>query len=196
MKKLYLIGDSTREGFEPLVREKLSGRAEVFSPGCNCEFAQYTLRHLHDWVERIDCAKEIDVVHWNNGLWDTLHLFGDECLTPPDVYASMLRRIHKRIGVIFPHAKVIFALSTPVIEELFSNPAKAYRLNADTREYNNIASRIMKELKVEIDDLFTAASGFSPDLYADHTHFTREGYDILADVVVKACEPYLFGTSG
>ena len=192
MKKLYLLGDSIRKGYEPLVKEKLSGRAEVFSPGeINGEFAQYTLRHLHDWAEKNDCAKEIDIVHWNNGLWDIVRHFGDDCLTPPDMYANMLRRIYKRITVIFPRAKVIFALSTPVIEERFTEPAKFFRFNKDIREYNNIASNVMKELKIEVNDLYSVASDFSVDQYADMVHFTQEGYDILAEAVVKACEPYL-----
>jgi hypothetical protein len=188
MKKLFLLGDSIRLGYEPLVREKLVNRMEVFSPeGVNCQFAQFTLCHLHEWGEKTGCADEIDLVHWNNGLWDVLHRLGDECLTSIDIYAIMLKRIYKRIGIIFPRAKVIYALTTPVIESRFEGP-NFFRRNNEIREYNAIASRIMGELNVDVNDLYSLASGFPEDFYADTTHFTEKGYDLLAEAVVKVCE--------
>ena len=190
MKKLYLLGDSIRMGYESSVKQKMAGLADVFSPAVNCEFAQFTLRHMHEWAEQIKCQNEIDLVHWNNGLWDTARLFGDECLTPPDVYADMLGRIYKRIRIVFPNAKVIFALSTPVLEERYDR-AKFFRLNRDIREYNSIASRVMNELNVEVNDLYSIAANFTVSQYADVTHFTKEGYNILAGAIVKLCEVYL-----
>ena len=190
MKTLYLLGDSIRRGYEPMLREKLAGQATILSPDINCEFTQYTLRHLHEWAEESGSSDEIDLVHWNNGLWDAARLFGDECLTPIDVYAETLRRIHKRIGTVFPKAKVIFALSTPIIEERYQ-PSTFFRLNKDIREYNDIASRVMDELNVEINDLYSVAGNFTISQYTDATHFTEEGYNILADAVVKVCRPYL-----
>ena len=191
MKKLYLLGDSIRMGYEPMVRNKLSGLAEVYAPEVNGQFAQYTLRFLHEWAEKSGCANNIDLVHWNNGLWDCLRLFGDECLTPLDVYAGMLKRVYKRIKIIFPQAKVIFALSTPIREERFTNPEWFVRYNKDIKEYNNIATQIMKECGVAINDLYAIAETFTVDQYADMTHFSEEGYNILADAIVNVCEPYL-----
>ena len=60
---------------------------------------------------------EIDVVHWNNGLWDVLRLNDDEPLTPLSVYINMVERVYKKIRRFFPNAKIIFTLSTPVIEK-------------------------------------------------------------------------------
>jgi hypothetical protein len=53
-------------------------------------------------------------VHWNNGLWDVLRLFGDEPFTEINYYGESLKRIYKRIRFLFPNAKIIFALSTSV----------------------------------------------------------------------------------
>ncbi|GHT67354.1 hypothetical protein FACS1894110_12690 [Spirochaetia bacterium] len=186
MKKIFLAGDSIRRGYDLPVRQKLAGRAEVFSSAENGQFAQYTLKHLNEWAKAAGHEDEIEVVHWNNGLWDVLHQYGDECLTPPDFYASMLRRIHKRIGILFPKARVIFALTTPVIEEQNTDP-NFTRTNDDIERYNAIASDVMKELGVKVNDLYHAAKGFPLALYADWTHYTAEGYELLADAVIKAC---------
>ncbi|MBO5761465.1 MAG: hypothetical protein J6S53_07985, partial [Lentisphaeria bacterium] len=73
MKNLLLLGDSIRMGYDSYVQEKLAGRMNVFFPEENCRFAQYTLRTLSDWKGQLSLP-EIQVVHWNNGLWDVLHL--------------------------------------------------------------------------------------------------------------------------
>ena len=44
MKKIVLIGDSIRMGYDKYVKEALDGVADVYYPGENCRFAQYTLR--------------------------------------------------------------------------------------------------------------------------------------------------------
>ncbi len=72
----------------------------MYSPNENCRFAQYTLRALCDWVGQVD-ADEMDVIHWNNGLWDVLRLHGDEPLTPIDVYVHMLERVYKKLKQFF-----------------------------------------------------------------------------------------------
>lgn len=80
MKNILLIGDSICYGAPPnspgygvLVQEKLKGIANVYKIDDNCRFVQYTLRYLWDWVRQVDAAN-IDVIHWNNGLWDVLRL--------------------------------------------------------------------------------------------------------------------------
>ena len=197
MKNIYLIGDSIRfgaphtsannflsPGYERYVREKLRGRACVNGPEENCRFTQYTLRFLHKWAGAIPGA-QVDVVHWNNGLWDALRMFGDEPLNPIDVYVSTLRRIHARLRMLFPNAKIVFALTTPVIEE--KQGADFCRLNSEIEAYNRAAAELMQELGVRIDDLYSLARGFDDSYYADATHFSEKGCDVIADQVVKIC---------
>ena len=186
MKKLYLLGDSIRMGYEPIVKEKLAGSVDVFSPSVNCEFAPYILKHLHRWAEQSGNASEIDLVHWNSGLHDVLRMFGSGCLVPLDFYINTLKRIHERIKIIFPKAKIIFALTTGIIEERFEEPFIRY--NSDIIEYNKAAVKIMNEFNFEINDLYAVTEKFSVDYYTDGTHFTEAGYCILADAVIKNCE--------
>ena len=46
MKKVLLIGDSIRQGYDRYVKMSLEGEAEVFYPEENCRFSVYVLRDL------------------------------------------------------------------------------------------------------------------------------------------------------
>lgn len=74
MKKVTLLGDSIRLGYESRVTELLKPDFEVFTYKDNGRFAAYTLRSLFDYREQIAGS---DVIHWNNGHWDLCDLFGD-----------------------------------------------------------------------------------------------------------------------
>lgn len=189
MKKVYLIGDSIRfgapgsPGYGVYVKEKLNGRAEVYAPNENSRFAQYTLRYLWDWTQEMN-TEEIDVVHWNNGLWDVLRLHGDEPLTPVDIYTDFLERVYKKIRLLFPNAKIIFALSTSVIEK-WANP-DFMRYNKEIEAYNEAAKELMEGLGVEVNDLYAASKELGEEYRSDWVHYNEKGSEILADAVIKA----------
>lgn len=192
MKHVYLIGDSimfgagaNARGYGDAVRMKLAGKASVAWPHENARFAQHTLRYLGEWAAQVD-AEKIDTVHWNNGLWDVLHLNGDEALTPIELYPALLRRVYKRIREVFPNAKVIFALSTPVEEDM-ANP-NFIRYNAEIDAYNRAAAACMQELGVPVNDLNAIAKPLGKEYRNDWVHYNNAGCDILADAVVKALE--------
>lgn len=52
MKKIVLIGDSIRMGYDKYVKEALAGTAEVYYPSENCRYAQNVLRFAHDWKKQ------------------------------------------------------------------------------------------------------------------------------------------------
>ena len=192
MKNILLIGDSIRygtttgsPGYGIYVKEKLADRAEVFAPDDNCRFAQYTLRYLFDWSRQVE-ADKIDVIHWNNGLWDVLHLDGDEIFTPIDWYVTTLERIYNMMRKRFPNAKIIFATSTSVAEHM-AGPS-FYRKNSEIEEYNAAATELMKKLGVEVNDLYSASKTFGDEMRIDWVHFNDEGSEILAEAVVKKIE--------
>ena len=199
MKNIFLIGDSIRfgaqsnpdyntadsPGYGVYVEQMLKGQANVYMPNDNCRFAQYTLRYLYDWAKDIDCEK-IDVVHWNNGLWDVLRINGDEPLTSIDMYEKMLCRVCDMIRRIFPNAKIIFALSTAVVEEWARPDFKRY--NSDIEKYNEAAKRVLSQKGVIINDLYSISAAFDKNLHADWVHFNDEGSQILAHAV---CEKIL-----
>ena len=189
MEKIFLIGDSIRfgvtgsPGYGIYVKEKLEGKAEVYQPSENSSFAQYTFRFLHVWAK--ECPKEeIDVVHWNNGLWDVLRLLGDDPFTDLEFYGILLVRLHKRIRLLFPKAKIIFALSTSVKEEWATEDFM--RRNSDIEIYNQKAIEVLTPLGVSFNDLYTITCGFDDSLRSDFVHFGEEGSIILADAVIKS----------
>ncbi len=163
----------------------LDNKYNVYAPNENCRFAQYTLRYIHDWVYEID-TQSIDVIHWNNGLWDVLRLDGDDPLTPLDVYMDMLRRIYKKLRLKFPNAKIIFATTTHVLEE--KAPTNWMRYNSEIEEYNLAAEKLMKELEVEVNDLYSITRYFDESYYADWVHFNDKGAKILAANIINKIE--------
>ena len=190
MKRIFLIGDSIRLGYDSYVRGMLADQAQVYWSKDNARFTPHTLRCVHEWAKD-DCDPEkIDVVHWNNGLWDVLHVMGDEPQTPLDIYTRYLERIARRIRLVFPNARIAFALTTSVVEERM-NP-QFQRYNRDIEAYNDAARQVMAREGIEIDDLYTVAAQMPVDWHApDGTHFTPEGYQCLAEQVVKFLNQYL-----
>ncbi|MDF2717420.1 MAG: hydrolase family protein [Paenibacillus sp.] len=57
MKKVLLLGDSIRMGYEPLVRAQLAEVAHVVAPAENGRFAKHTLwgRGSRSWGSPISC---------------------------------------------------------------------------------------------------------------------------------------------
>lgn len=188
MRKIFLIGDSIRfgatnsPGYGVIVQERLAEQATVYAPNDNCRFAQYTLRYLHEWAGGLP-KEEIDVVHWNNGHWDVLRLFGDEPFTDIEYYGETLKRIYKRIRLLFPNAKIIFALTTSVKEEWCGKDFS--RKNSDIERYNQKAVEVLTPLGVEINDLYSVTQDFDDSLRSDFVHFKEEGCKILADAVIE-----------
>ena len=191
MKNVLLVGDSIRlgatgsPGYGVFVKENMKDEAFVWGPEENCRFAQYTLRHLRDWKAELSvagvAAEDVNVVHWNNGLWDLLRLDGDEPLTPKDVYISMLERVYRKLRLYFPNAKIIFALTTAVPEK--RQGKNFMRKNCEIDEYNEATKALMERLGVEINDLHTVTKGFDEGKYSDSVHFTEESCRFLADIV-------------
>ena len=90
VKKIVLLGDSIRLGYDKYVKMAFEDIAEVYYPAVNCCFASYLLRYLYDWKLKMGCGDDVDLVHWNAGLWDTLILLDGENHTPIAEYADTL----------------------------------------------------------------------------------------------------------
>ena len=148
MKKIVLIGDSIRMGYDKYVKEAFSEVAEVYYPADNCRFATYILRFVHEWKKKGEWPDDVDLVHWNAGLWDVPEILGDEPVTPIDQYAVQIARIDKRLRLLFPSAKIVFATSTAVEEEKFGPVFK--RKNATIEAFNAAA------IKAQIDAVIGA----------------------------------------
>ena len=184
MKKIVLIGDSIRMGYDKYVKEALEGVAEVYYPAENCRFAQYTLRFLHDWKKKHEWPDDVDLVHWNVGLWDVGEIYGDKPLSSLAHYADMIKRIDQRIRMLFPQAKVVFATSTSVREEGYRGVF--HRYNATIEKFNETALATLADTDTVIDDLYTHSCHVTPECCSDMTHYnTPEGAAYMGGKVLS-----------
>ena len=137
MKKILLIGDSICQGYRNFVKIAFKDTAKVYFPQENCRFATYVLRSLWDWKNGLGCGEDVDVIHWNAGLWDGLVMPDGKPLISFERYCEDIERVCVTMKILFPKAKMIFATSTPVQEELFQTKYQYYRRhNKDTVRYN------------------------------------------------------------
>ena len=183
MKKIVLLGDSIRMGYDKYVKEAFAGVAEVYYPNDNCAFATHTLRYVHEWKAKGNWPDDVDLVHWNVGLWDALELFGDEPMTPIPHYAALLPRLDKRFRMLFPRAKMIFATSTPVNEKV-ANP-DFIRHNATIEKYNAAAIEALSSTDTLINDLYPYVASLPNEYHSDWVHYyTPEGTAAIGGRVI------------
>ena len=183
MKKVVLMGDSIRMGYDKYVKEALEGVAEVYYPSENCRFAENILRFAHVWKEDGKWPDDVDLVHWNVGLWDVAELFGDPPLTTLDYYIVAIARINNRIRMLYPKAKIIFATSTPVIE---TGAFEFCRHNKNIEEYNKAAIEVLTPLGTSINDLYSLAKEFPKEYHSDAVHYsTEKGTEMLGGKVIS-----------
>ena len=184
MKKVILLGDSIRQiGYGAEVERRLTADGiALWQPDDNCRFAQYTLRMLQDWQGQLP---DTDVVHWNNGLWDVCHYFGDGTLTPKAVYVDTMLRIAR---ILQRHAKtVIFATTTPV------RKAHSQIRDEDIVAFNAALVPQLEKMDVVVNDLYTPVSRDIPRYIRedDNIHLSEDGIALCADLVERAIRKQL-----
>ena len=189
MKNVLLIGDSIRMGYDKAIKKTLEGKARVYFPEENCRFASYVLRYLHEYKALVQDG-EVDILHWNAGLWDCLRLFDEEPHTPIDVYVYYIDRICSRIKKLFPDAKVIFATSTSVQSEKMSKDFKRY--NEEIEKYNEAAVAVVKKFGFEINDLYAVSANLPDEAHSDPVHYyTPMGTKAFTNAVLSYILPTL-----
>ena len=169
MKKVLLLGDSIRMGYDKYVRESLAEVAEVYYPPENCRFSQYTLRYLAAWKKEQKWPGDMDLVHWNVGLWDVGEIFDDGPLSSIEHYKDMIRRIDKRLRMLFPNAKMVFAMTTAVREEGYKGNFR--RHNAVIEKFNEAALEVLGETDTVFNDLYEHTKNIAPEYCSDMTHY-------------------------
>ena len=189
MKNLLLVGDSIRMGYDKSVKKTLEGLANVYFPAENCRFASYLLRSFHDYLDGVD-GKDIDVVHWNAGLWDCLRLFEEDVHTPVEIYEYYIDRLCVRIKKVCPNAKVVFATSTSVLSEKMDKNFKRY--NEDIEKYNEAAVKVCRKHGFEINDLYSLSVTLGEEVHSDPVHYyTTSGTEAFTNKVLSVVAPML-----
>jgi len=194
MKQVALVGDSIRMGYEPRVRERLSGVAEVWGPEQNGGNSVNMLALLHLWTEH----RRPDLIHFNCGLHDlrTIFLGSKETVVPLDHYR---RNLHTLIRLMRERtvATLVWASTTPVIDEDAHREHARWRdfdrCNDEVLRYNDVAREVMAIEHVPINDLYALVSAHGPAglMNGDGVHYSEAGYRILGDAVADCVLKYL-----
>lgn len=191
MKKVLLLGDSIRMGYDEFVKEQLAGEFEVFYDDLdNGRFAAYTLWQTNQFFKH---QGHFDIVHFNNGYWDmNVEAPMTTAIHPVDEYVYFLGRILaeiRRNGAV-----PIFATSVPILSEeegrkLSQEGVRTFTYkNEWVLEYNEAATRFMKSEGVMINDLYTFCKENDPFCFKgpDLLHLTEEGYRRCAEKTAEA----------
>lgn len=183
LPRVLLIGDSISIGYTQPVRDLLRSAANVHRIPENGGPSSRGLQQLDRWLGTGNWA----VIHFNFGLHDIKIDPEGRPLTTPEEYERNLRALVIRLQAT--GARLIFATTTPVPARLDGGPR---RNSADVIERNDIARRIMKELHVPIDDLYTVAFARLGEVQRPfNVHFTDEGSRILGERVAAAIRSLL-----
>jgi lysophospholipase L1-like esterase len=190
LKKVVLIGDSIRIGYQPYVIENLKGFAQIWVPDENGRTTDNIIYNLNNWVRK----QNPDILHINAGLHDIRTLSWE--LGPGNTIVSP-RHYMKNLETIFSwiqeyvNCKVIWATTTPVIDEYVKAGHKRAgdftRYDEDVQKFNKIASRVAKRFDVPVNDLYTYVKeeiGMQ-EIKKDGVHFTDTGYKLLGERVAE-----------
>lgn len=186
---VVLIGDSIRLGYAPFVAEKLKGKAEVLGVAANGGDSSNVLKHLDEWAIKTKPA----VIHINAGLHDIkLDPKAGTHQVELDAYKSNLAELRKRLETETA-ARLIWATTTPVLDERHNKVKPFHRRRSDVDAYNKASLEAMKSPAIAIDDLHAAATklGLESALTTDGVHFTKAASQALAAQVALAIESAL-----
>jgi acyl-CoA thioesterase-1 len=175
LPRVLLLGDSISIGYTPAARRLLDGKANVRRPADNCRTTAYGLEQMDKWLG----SGQWDVIHFNFGLHDLIVREGPGQQVPLPQYEVNLRKLVARLQST--GAKLIWASTTPVPSGTGSRP------QGEELRYNAAASKIMRELRVPVNDLHDfALSRLARIQQPANVHFTAEGSEALAGEVAGA----------
>ncbi len=185
LPRVLLIGDSISMGYTVPVRKLLAGKANVHRIPENGGPTKAGIAKIDAWLGTGKWA----VIHFNWGLHD---LMFDPASSPNPAqyekdqlaqYEKNLRSLAARLKQT--GAKLIWASSTPVAEEMSSLRSPSHRA-AVVKIYNEVAARIMTENGIPIDDLYTYVEPVQDKMRKPHdVHFGDEGSEFLAKKVAE-----------
>ncbi|MFT5240172.1 MAG: hypothetical protein ACI9X0_001143 [Kiritimatiellia bacterium] len=179
LPRVLLLGDSISMGYDKPARERLAGKASVHRPAENCQSTQHALKRIDAWLG----ITSWDVIHFNWGIWDAHHLADDRFRTTPKEYEQNLRKLVSRLKAT--GAKLIWASTTPLQGRIAQGGIWVEESEIPIR--NAIASKVMKENGIPINDLYQEMLPHIEKLHSrDGCHFTSAGYAFLAQHVAES----------
>lgn len=190
LKRVVLVGDSIRMGYQEAVRRELAGLADIWAPAENGGNSENVLAHLDEWV----ISRQPDILHLNCGLHDLKKEFGaQQAAVPLERYRANLEAIFRRLTEETPRTRLIWATTTPVNEAWHHANKPFDRFEADVLAYNRVALEVCQQFAVPVNDLYCVIMEAGRDalLTLDGVHFGEAGKDLLGKAVAGAIRQYL-----
>jgi len=170
LPNVLLIGDSITRAYYPAVAKGLDGSANCYYFATSASIGDERLaRQLGEYFTMIQVS--FDVVHFNNGM----HGWG----YTENEYDKYFGELRAEIRVRAPHAKLVWASTTPVRKD---QPGGATNVRIEAR--NAIAAR-MVGASIPVDDQYSLMKAHA-DLHSDDVHFNAEGSALQAAQVVDS----------
>jgi acyl-CoA thioesterase-1 len=182
LPRVLLIGDSISMGYTMPVRKLLEGKANVHRIPQNVGSSKNGVTNLEKWLG----TGKWDVIHFNHGIHDLKIMPDGKRQVEPADYEKNLRDMVARFKQT--GANLIFATTTPIPNRELK-PARKF---GKVSEYNEIATRVMKENGVHINDLNAwSAPRFTELQMPDDLLYNPEGSAFLAEKVAKEIQSAL-----
>jgi hypothetical protein len=175
LPNVLLIGDSITRAYYPAVAKGLDGKANCYYFATSASIGDERLPvQIAQYFAMIRVP--LDVVHFNNGMHGWGYSEGE--------YARYFDELRAAIRAGAPHAKLVWASTTPVRKDQARGAT-----NARIEARNTIAARAMGP-STPIDDQYSLMSAHG-DLHSDDVHFNPEGSAIQGAQVVESISKLL-----
>jgi len=183
-----LICDSITMGYRPLVQKSLSEKITVLGITENGGDSSQNLENLDERM----INRGANLIHFNCGLHD-LRFWkqrGDKKLPHHqqelDAYEANLRKIVERLQKETT-ARIVWGTTTPVMDDRVAAGGGVSRCQRDVEAYNQVATAIMNDAGVVIDDLHDVIQNDDVEacLGPDGVHMSERGSKLLSDTVCK-----------
>ncbi|MCW4021063.1 MAG: SGNH/GDSL hydrolase family protein [Candidatus Bathyarchaeota archaeon] len=176
-----LAGDSISFGYGPRVKTLLEGVFEVANLPENGKTSENLRVHINEWMIK----PRFQVIHLNCGLHDlAIERNNNSHRVSLERYRENVEEIIRRLKNE-TSAILIWATTTPVIDEWHRIRKGFDRFESDVRLYNEATLKVMAGLNVPVNDLHAAImeAGREKCIRLDGVHMNTIGYDLLAKAV-------------
>ncbi len=203
LPNVLIYGDSISIGYTPVVREALSGKANVYrlhvNGGDSSSFVA-KMDKLHETMRdpKLDAPwkHEWDLIQVNVGLHDLKYVVDGSKLDKENgtqvstlsEYKMNLKSIVAYLKTNHPKAKLVFALTTPVPEGANG------RYAGDARKYNEAALTVLKAYpEIAINDLYTFTKPNHEQWWSrpGNVHYNKAGIQAQGEEVARVIEANL-----